>query len=245
MNIIDIIILVIIVAFAIIGFKRGVFQSLVAIVGFIAVIYLSYLLKNYLGDFFVLNLPFSNYTFIPGGSLVFNVVTYESIAFIVMLIVFSLLYKIALALSGVFEKLLKITIILGVPSKILGLIIGAIEGYIIVYLALFFVVQPYIRLSLVDESKYAETILTKTPVLSKFVEDTYVIIDEIDETVKNGNMDNFDVKLTDLILKRKITSVDVMQKLIDNKKIGYEGIQDVVNKYKNEQNIEDEGINED
>jgi uncharacterized membrane protein required for colicin V production len=232
MNILDIIILVIIVAFAIIGFKRGVFQSLVAILGFIAVIYIAYLLKNYLGDFFVLNLPFSSYTFIPGGSMVFNVITYESIAFIVMLIVLGLVYKIALTISGIFEKLLKITIILGVPSKILGLILGAIEGYIIVYFALFFIVQPYIRINITENSKFAETILTKTPVLNKFAEDTFVIVNEIDETVKSGDTDNFDSKLTELILKRKITSADVMQKLIDTKKLSPKGIQEVIDNYK-------------
>lgn len=243
MGIVDIIILVIIVAFAILGFTRGVFQSLVAVVGFIAVIYISYLLKNYIGDFFVLNLPFTKYNFIPGGSVVFNVVTYESIAFITMLIVLGLLYKIALIISGVFEKLLKITIILGVPSKILGLIVGAIEGYIIVYFILFFIAQPYIRINILGNSKYAETILKETPVLSGLAENTFIIVDEVNETIKTGGDGNFDAKLTDLILKRKITTVDVMQKLIDNKKVGI-GIQDVVDKYKTEQNIEDEGINE-
>ena len=68
MEITDIIIFVVILAFAIIGFQRGVFKSLVTIVGFFAVIYLAYLFKNVIGDFFVLNLPFSQYTFIPGGS---------------------------------------------------------------------------------------------------------------------------------------------------------------------------------
>ena len=107
MEIVDIIILVIILAFAIVGFKRGVFQSLVAIVGFFAVIYLAYLFKNILGDFFVLNLPFTKYTFIPGGSYVLNIITYESIAFIFTLIVLGLVYKILLVASGLFEKLLK------------------------------------------------------------------------------------------------------------------------------------------
>ncbi len=233
MGILDIIIIAILVAFAFLGFKRGVFQSLAAFVGFIAVIYLSYILKNYIGDFLVLNLPFNNYTFIPGGSVVLNIITYQSIAFIIMLVVLSLLYKILLIVTGIFEKLLKITILLGIPSKILGLIVGVIEGYIIVYLALFFISQPFIQMDLLSNSKYATIILKDTPVLSGIAEDTFVIVDEINETIKNGNSDNFDLKLTDLILKRKITSVDVMQKLVDNKKISVEGIQEVIDNYKN------------
>ncbi len=234
MEIIDIIILVVIVAFAILGFKRGVFQSLVTVVGFILVIYLAYLLKNVLGDMMVLYLPFNKYTFIPGGSYVLNVVVYESLGFCVALIVLGLIYKIMLVVSGVFEKLLKITIVLGIPSKILGLIIGALEGYIIVYFILFLVTQPFIRLDILNNSKYAETILTKTPALSSFAEDSLAVVSEIDETIKSGKNDEFDLKLTDLILKREVASVDVMQKLVDNKKLSVEGLQGVIDNYKNE-----------
>ena len=48
MGIVDIIIIAVLAAFAMLGFKRGVFQSLVAVVGFIAVVYIAYLLKNIL-----------------------------------------------------------------------------------------------------------------------------------------------------------------------------------------------------
>ena len=232
MEIIDIIILIVILAFALIGFKRGVIQSLVTVIGFLAVIYLSYLLKNYLGDLMVLNLPFTKYTFIPGGSYVLNVVLYESLAFIIMLLILGIIYKVILIVSGVFEKLLKYTIILGIPSKILGLIVGAIEGFVIVYLVLFMLTQPYLRLGILENSNFAEKILKGTPVLSSVAEDTFTIISEIDNTIKTGNEDNFDLKLTDLVLKRKITSAEVMQKLIDTKKLNVEGIQEIVDEYK-------------
>lgn len=231
MEIIDILILIVIGIFAIIGFRRGVFQSLVATVGFFAVIYLSYILKNVLGDLMVLYLPFTKFTFIPGGSYVLNVVAYEAMGFIIALIVLGLVYKILLIISGVFEKLLKITIVLGIPSKILGFIVGALEGFVMVYLILYLLTQPFIRLDILSHSKYAEKILKETPVLSGLAENTFTIVNEINETINNGNND-FDIKLTDLVLKRKITSVDVMQKLIDNKKLSVNGIQEVVDNYK-------------
>lgn len=233
MGIVDIIILAILASFALLGFKRGVFQSLVAFVGFIAVICIAYWLKNYLGDFFVLNLPFTKYSFVPGGSMVLNVITYQSIAFVIVLVILGIVYKILLVITGIFEKLLKITIILGIPSKLLGLVVGILEGYIIVYLLLFFVSQPYLQLGILDNSKYAKVILTDTPVLSGIAEDTLTIINEIDDTVKNGGEENFDLKLTNLILKRNIESVDVMQELVDTKKIEVEGIQEVLDNYKN------------
>lgn len=234
MGVVDIIILVVIVAFAAIGFKRGVFQSLITVVGFLLIIYLAYLFKNILGDFLVLNMPFNKYTFIPGGSYVLNIVTYEAIGFAIVLGILGIVYKIVLIASGIFEKLLKFTIVLGIPSKILGLIFGALEGYVIVYLSLFLLTQPFIRVNWLNDSKYAETILKDTPILSGFAESTFEIVNEIDETIKSGDSDNFDLKLADLVLKRKITSVDVMQKLIDSKKLKVDGIQDIVNNYKEE-----------
>ena len=231
MNIVDIFIIAILAAFGLLGFKRGVFQSLAAFVGFIVVICLSYWLKNYLGDFFVLNLPFTNYTFIPGGSMVLNVITYQSIAFVIVLVILGLAYKIILIVTGVFEKLLRITIILGIPSKILGLIVGLLEGLIVVYLILFFISQPFLRINVLDNSKYATIILKDTPLLSNFANDTFEVINEIDSTIKSSE-DGFDLKLTELILKRKITSPGVMQNLVDNKKIEVEGIQEVIDKYK-------------
>ena len=232
MGIIDIIIIGVLAAFALLGFKRGVFQSLVAFVGFLAVIAISYWLKNYLGDFLVLNLPFSNYTFIPGGSVVLNVITYQSIAFIIMLVILGLAYKILLIVTGIFEKLLKITIILGIPSKLLGLVFGVLEGFVVVYMVLFFLSQPYMRIDILESSNFAKTILKDTPILSGFANDTFEIVNEINDTFKNNGDDNFDIKLTDLILNRNITSVDVMQKLVDDKKIEVEGIQEVIDKYK-------------
>ena len=101
MNIIDIIILAILVSFASIGFNRGVIKSLVAFVGFIVIVCLAYLLKDILGNIFILNLPFIKFTIVEGGSTVLNIVMYQTIAFIIMLIVLGLVYKILLAITGI------------------------------------------------------------------------------------------------------------------------------------------------
>ena len=232
MNIVDILILVILVSFATIGFHRGVLKSLVAFVGFILVICIAYLFKDILGNIFVLNLPFIKFSIVSNGSIVLNVVMYQMIAFIILLIILGLIYKLLLAITGIVEKILKITIILGIPSKILGLIVGALEGIIVVYLLLFFVAQPYIKMDILDSSKFASTILNKTPILSNFSQSTLSIINEINDTIKNKDEENFDLRLTDLILKEKVASSELMQKLVDNKKIEIEGVQEIIDKYK-------------
>ena len=232
MSLVDIFILVILVSFAVIGFMRGVFKSLVAFVGFLIIIVVAYLFKNILGDILITNLPFFKFN-IGGGSVVMNIILYQSIAFIVILIILGIVYRILLTVTGIFEKILRITIILGIPSKLLGLVVGTLEGFIIVYLALFFLTQPYIKMDILNESKYAGPILKHTPILSSFAESTVTVINEVNDTMNAKDDSDFDLKLTELILKNKVADANLLQKLIDSKKIEVEGIQEVVNKYKN------------
>ena len=237
MDIIDIIILSIIITFGIVGFKRGFFKSLVSFLGFLLVIVLAYMFKGYLGDIFLLNLPFFKFENILGGAVSLNIIMYQSIAFFIIVILLGLVYKVLLAVTGIFEKILKITIILGIPSKILGLIFGVLEGYIIVYLLLFFVTQPYVKIDILNNSTFSKNILNKTPVLSNFAEGTLSVIYEVTDTINaKDEKENIDLKLADLILKQKVASPEIMQKLVDMKKIDINGIQEVINKYKSEGN---------
>ena len=103
MDIVDIVIIVFLFLFALIGFKRGFFKSLVMFIGFIIVIFWSYVLKNYLGDFMVLNLPFMEFQNFLGGAVTLNIIMYQSIAFIIMLAILSLVYKIVVTITGIFE----------------------------------------------------------------------------------------------------------------------------------------------
>ena len=239
MGIVDLIVLVILIAFAIIGFRRGVLKSLVSFVGFIIVIYLAYLCKNYLGDIFVRDLPFFDFKIGESVSVVVNVIMYQTLAFIIMVVAFGLLYKILIIISGIFEKIFKATIILGIPSKILGLIVGVLEGYIIVYLVLFFIAQPYVKVDILSESNYAKTILTKTPILSSYANNALEVVNEISDMVKNDETKDFDLKLTDLVLKHKVTSPSIMRELVDKKKIVVNGINTIIDKYDNNETGDD------
>ena len=233
MSVIDICVLVIMLFFAIIGFKRGVIQSLVSLIGFILVVYLAYIFKNYLGDIFVTDLPFFNIQIGSTPSTVMNIVMYQMLAFVIMMTVLGLVYKFLLYLSGVVEKIFKLTIVLGIPSKLLGIVVGLIEGYVFVYLFLFFVSQPYIKIDLLSDSTYAKTILTKTPILSGIANDTLEVITEVNDTVRNNDTENFELNLSELILKHKVTSPEIMEKLSKAKKINVTGLDEVIDKYKN------------
>lgn len=231
MKIYDIIMLAFLILFAIVGFKRGFFKSLISFVGFIVVIVLAYNLKNVVGDFLVLNLPFIKFKDFLGGASTLNIIMYQMIAFILMLAIFGLVYKIVVTITGIFEKILKFTIILGIPSKLLGLVVGFLEGYIILYIILFFLAQPFINFDINKESDYALKILEKTPLISDYVEKSLEVYTEIEDLTKIDNNNELDLQIADLILKENITSKSVMQKLVDSGKIKIEGIDEVLNKY--------------
>ncbi len=228
----DIIIIIFLLLCALIGFKRGFFKSLISFVGFIIVVFLSYNFKNIVGDFLVLNLPFIDFKEFLGGASTLNIVMYQVIAFIFMLIIFGLVYRIIVALTGIFEKILRLTIILGIPSKLLGLVVGFLEGYIIVYLVLFFLVQPFINFDVYKESDYSNIILEKTPILSSFAENSLGVVNDIRDLINTKDNTKLDLQITDAILKNKITSKSVIEKLIDDGKIKIDGIDEVLNKYK-------------
>lgn len=232
MEIVDLIIVIFLLFFAILGFKRGFFKSLVMFLGFIIVIVLSYMFKNYLGDFLVLNLPFISFGNFMGGAITLNIIMYQALAFIIVLAILSLAYKIIVTITGIFEKILKFTIILGIPSKILGLIVGIIEGYVIIYLVLFFLTQPFINLDILENSKYTKTILNDTPIISSIAENSLKVFNEVREVIEKKDNPNIDLEISDLILKEKVTSTDVMQRLVDKGKLKIDGIQNVIDKYK-------------
>ena len=179
MEIYDIIILAFLIICALIGFKNGFFKSLISFVGFILVVVLAYEFKNIVGDFFVLNLPFIEFKNILGGASTLNIIMYQAIAFLIMLIIFGLIYKIIVTITGIFEKVLKLTIILGIPSKLLGLVVGFLEGLVILYLVLFFLAQPFVNINIYDNSNYAQIILEKTPILSGYAEKSLEVYNEI------------------------------------------------------------------
>ena len=231
MELIDYAIIVILIIFAIIGFKRGVFKSLVSFLGFVIIIFLAYVLKNFLGDIFVLNLPFIKFGNFLGGAATLNIVMYQALAFVIILIILELIYRFLITITGVFEKLLKFTVILGIPSKLLGMVVGFLEGYVIIYLALFFLNQPFLKVEFINDSKYVPIILNNSPVISSFADSSLKVVNEIRDITKIQNKEEIDVQLTDLLLKRKVVSPEVMQKLVDKKKIDVEGIQNIINKY--------------
>ena len=221
-TIVDAIILLIILLGGVIGFKDGVIKELTSIIGLVIVVIVSFSLKNYLSVLFYENLPFFNFWGIFKGIQVLNIVFYEMLAFIIIASLLTVAYRILLSITGLIEKILKATIILSIPSKILGFIVGLIEYYIWVYIALFILTLPVINLKSIYESKTANFIMEKTPFLSKYTEKTLKIYNDLYEIIdnrENKTNEKVNEEAMNLMLKHEIITKKSAKKLIDSNKV--------------------------
>ena len=179
MSIIDILVVILILICGVVGFKRGVFKQAVVTIGTVLVFVLSYHFKDYLANFFSYNLPFFNFTGEFAGLSSINIIMYQMIAFLIMFAFFGTILAVLIKITGIFEKILKFTIVLGIPSKILGLLLGLVEGYIVAFVFLFVITQPALKINLIEDSKFTNVILNSSPILSNIVEDTENTIIEV------------------------------------------------------------------
>ena len=180
MNVIDIATVFIILAFGIIGAQRGFFKQIVTTVGFLIVVILSFYLKNPLAEFLSLNLPFLGFS-----ASSFNIMFYQAVAFLIVVAILLAVLNVLIRITNGFEKILKFTSILVLPSKLLGFIAGIVEGFVIMFVALFFLQQPSLKIDVVNESKLSDKILSSTPVLSNVSSNMVNTINDIYELYRN------------------------------------------------------------
>ena len=223
MNFIDIIIITILLFGFVLGFIRGFTKELVNFLGLFVVLILSFLLKNPISIFLYKHLPFFKFGGIFKNISALNILLYEVIAFIFVFAVLFVIFKILLLGTKIFEKILKMTIILGIPSKILGGILGIIENWIYVFITLYLLSLPMFNINLINKSKIANIIYNNTPVLNKVCDNTLSIVNEIndlkEEYKTNKNSNKFNDKLLKSMIKRGVISKENVQYLIDKNKI--------------------------
>lgn len=238
MNIIDIAIVLLILVMGVIGLKRGFFKQLVMSVGIILIVLISLALKNPLANFLSLKLPFFSFSNIPGISSILNILFYQVISFIIIFGLLTILFNVVLWVTNIFEKLLKITIILAIPSKILGFILGIIEGYILVFAFSFLLTQPALNIDVVQESKLLSAIQNSTPGLSGMMNKTYDAIKDIYDLKEVYDKDNeksydeFSYKSLEIMLENKVVKADYIEKLEQADKLHIKNVNRLIKKYK-------------
>ncbi len=239
MNITDILIIIFILLGAFVGAKQGFTKALVSFLGIIIVVVLAYFLKNPVSEFLMSFCPFFNFGGIIKGVTVLNIAVYEVIAFIIVFFILMAILNALIFATGVFETILKFTIILGMPSTILGAIIGAIKNYVIVFFVLYLLSMPnFVDVDFVKNSTYREPILKNTPLLSSIAGTSLEVLDEFkglaDKYTDTTDTNAYNLETLDVFLKYKIVTVDTVKKLSDSGKIKINGIETVLNKYEEE-----------
>lgn len=235
MNILDIVVVFLLLFGAVRGFKKGFTKQLLSFLGFIIVVILAFQLKNYVSVFMYENLPFFPFGGYLKGVTVINIALYEVIAFFLVLALLMVILKVLLMISGIFETLLNFTIVLGIPSKILGAILGVLEVYVVVFIALYILSLPTFNLTIVNESMAREKILSNTPVLSKYIDKSINVFDEFAELKEKfdgeADADQFNYETLDLFLKYKVITTDSVRKLDEKNKIQIDNIEELLSKY--------------
>lgn len=223
-NILDIGIIMILIMFIIIGFKRGVIKEVVSLVGIIIVFILSWSLKNILGNFLCIIFPFFDFIGILDGMSSLNILFYQAIAFMIIFCLLLSIYTISLKISRFVQKIVNMTIILWLPSKVLGGIASFVKGYLLMVICFIFIVIPFGDIGIFKESKIMNFMLYETPIVSGYthnfmysVERTY----ELANNISNGSIsvNEANQEAIEIMIDYNVTNKSTVNDLIDLNKI--------------------------
>ena len=219
MSIVDAIIILFLILGALIGFKKGFIKTMVSLIVVILVIVLSFYFKTPIATFMYNYLPFWDF----GGLTILNIFLYESIAFLLVFVILSSVLGIIINITGIIEKLLNITIVLGFFSKILGAIAGVLEMIVFIFIAAFVLARINVTSEFIMESSWARTILARTPVLANVAGPTYNALSEIYELQKEyadtDDKESYNVDALTSLIRYGVISKEQAKKLIDDGKL--------------------------
>lgn len=204
MNLLDLVAIIAIIIGAYRGWKYGGFSTIISLIGTLLVFVLAYYLKNPISTLLYENMPFRNFGGIFSGVTSFNILVYEGVAYAICIIILTAILRIILKLTGIIDKIINLTLVFALPSKILGLIFGALEFYIYTFVVLFVLAQLPFSAEYFKDSTFGMNMLSKTPLLSNVTNDLYHSISEVYEICANKSADKnaeADYNSLDVLLK--------------------------------------------
>lgn len=236
MNIVDYIIIVLLLINALKGFKDGLLPSLVNLVGEFLIFIVAFYLKEPISVYLYENLPFLNFGGIFKGVVAINILFYEAIAYFVAVVILSFIFSIIKRVSKMVEKLIKITLFLNLPSKILGALVAALNGVLLSFLLLYIASTINVSAKYIKDSKFGSIILNDIPIISDVSDGFVNSANEIYKTILKNKNDVLSTNLesVDILMKYDILSYDSANKLVQEKKLNIDGIENVIIKYKGE-----------
>jgi len=222
MNVADFVIIILLAFGAVEGFKAGVIKKTTDFIGMFVIVILSFTLKNNLSTIMYENLPFFSFGGFIKGIDAINILLYEIIAFLIIFAALYFILRAVLVVTGLIEKILKATVILSIPSKLLGIVVGVIEMYVYLFLILVIVSLPIFDSSFLKDSKMNNFILNNTPVLSgvsKEIIDIYGDVYNIIDNRKNKTNEQLNEEILKVLIDKKVVTKESAKKLVDRNKI--------------------------
>lgn len=232
MNNISVAIVLIIISFGLLGLKRGALKEAVIVFGNILVIAIAYFFKDMLASYLMNTLPAYKINSVLGPLSSLTIIFYKLIAFLALLIVFHFLLRIIINLSGLLGKIMDVTVILLLPNRIIGFLLGIVEGYVLMFIVLNVLMIPLSSNTTFMDSGVRKYIVEETPILKDSFGGLNTSLEEVLQLDKNDTENSLNLKVIDILLKNRIITKDEVEELANNGKIvNVDGLDTVINKY--------------
>ncbi len=241
MNLLNVIIILFILLCMVTGLKRGFIKETVNVVGNVVILIISFLFMNSLATILYQFLPFINLGLLDISLSALNILVYQIISFGIIYFILNAILRIIISLTNIIDKLINALVIIRPVSSFLGMIVGFISGYVITFIILLILSIPFSTNNTFYSSSIGNFILEKTPIFASLttnIRNTTKEIYSLANTIKNDNQriknsNQYNLEVLDIMLKHKLISVETIDNLIEQGKLGdIKNINKVLNKYR-------------
>lgn len=242
MNVLDLAVILFLIIGGYRGYKYGMFSSILALIGTVVIFVIAYYLKNPVSELMYTYLPFRDYGGLFTGVSSFNILVYEGFAYVVVMLILAVIFRFVLSVTGILDKFLKMTMVLALPSKFIGIIFGAIEWFLFAFIGIYICAQIPVTTKYVKESDIAKPILEHTPLLSGITDDIYHAVSDVYDVCLlhegyKAEHQLADYETLDVLLKYDIISVPTAKKLVANGKLTISNTEPLFARYEGKTNV--------
>ncbi|MFI3260524.1 MAG: CvpA family protein [bacterium] len=231
MNIVDIGMLVIILCSMLFCSKSGVVKSAIGLAALVVSAILAFQFKDSVANYFIDLMPFVNFAGPFENLTTINVLFYHGASFILLFVVIYSILNIVIVVAGFVDKLVNATVILAVPNKILGAVVGFIQGVMLSFVIIFVLVQMPHTQQFVIDSDYGFVLLNRTPIIKDVLAQCTVVATDIavliteNEKETKADIDYIQKEIMSIYVKYGVLTAEYAQELIDTDKVSLPGVQ--------------------
>lgn len=221
--VLDIVIGIILLLGVFYGTKKGFINGFLSLIGFALILTFSFLFHSSVADVLLKGMPFIKFKGVYKGITSLNILFYEAIGFILIFVFLLSILGLLLKVTGILQKIIDYSIVLTLPSKILGIIAGLINAIIVIFIMLFVLLNINSTRKYVYDSKVATFVLQRTFILSDATSEYYLSAEEINDTINQcksaDESKKCNANVTNILIKYDIISKEKVIELIDSNKL--------------------------